>query len=789
MDPTDGKATDPERRASVRTSRRISVQQDGGFDDDDDYALLALGISDGFRPQSVDTGDHGSVPQPFMARPDSQAVPQTLPQPLSPLPQSLPQPLPIAESTSSPSRLNRSSTSKPPRGRDSLTLRHDGAMGHISGPTHSRVSSASTQSPYIPSEMPYQGPSAPSHPYQMYSQNPRLARTLSVTTTSSTPTTRPESEYNGPRGPAHPYSMYPQNPFTDTSSQVAAASVPAIPVGFVNNTDPYQRRLGPEGEEIADIIGPDGHTEELPPYTRYPDEYYNRKIRDNQEVPPEGAAAAEASTPSAAAVASVTAVPVVPAATAATAALVVADPPVATTRAIPGAGGIGLAARDPEFDAASDAESPQSRNSTRSFTNESHHEVNTAAAPLSEKPQLNKFQRFAKRKACGVIPYWAICLTFTAVVIVIIIVGAVIGTLLGHRKGPHGGKPRPTSYQDSIPTLTITYDAIPIPTPTDLHALPTGIYSLPLNLDKSPNTCFNDTAQSSAWSCNIILEKEVQIQMSIGRNAPQLGDQGNYEIILITNTSFGAGNNALTYGTQPPVLEPAVGMELVNDTFDLDRGPAWFRMLPYNKTVVVPEDLLAGAVASNVRRDGGTYLPESENLQRRSLAPKPGDRPWICYWPGTFVEVFIYAEQNSSFAAQTFASTGVITTAPTATATATPTSMDPAATTTSTEDVGSFMPLASYPRAVKVKERRDYQSQPPYCVQVTVNPDNTTSPLMDIDDQPVTMYIIEEEPGPMPPPGEPWKAKRYMRDESNVWLSPRSYDGDMSACGCMWFSS
>ncbi|ROV88528.1 hypothetical protein VSDG_09343 [Cytospora chrysosperma] len=678
MDPTDGKATDPERRASVRTSRRISVQQDGGFDDDDDYALLALGISDGFRPQSVDTGDHGSVPQP---------------------------------------------------GIDVIAIA-------VEPFKHLEATTASTQSPYIPSEMPYQGPSAPSHPYQMYSQNPRLARTLSVTTTSSTPTTRPESEYNGPRGPAHPYSMYPQNPFTDTSSQVAAASVPAIPVGFVNNTDPYQRRLGPDGEEIADIIGPDGHTEELPPYTRYPDEYYNRKIRDNQGVPPEGAAAAEASTPSAAAVASVTAVPAVPAIPAAPAALVVADPPVATTRAIPGAGGLGLAARDPEFDAASDAESPQSRNSTRSFTNESHHEVNTAAAPLSEKPQLNKFQRFAKRKACGVIPYWAICLTVTAVVIVIIIVGAVIGTLLGHRKGPHGGKPRPTSYQDSIPTLTITYDATPIPTPTDLPALPTGIYSLPLNLDKSPNTCFNDTAQSSAWSCNIILEKEVQIQMSISRNAPQLGGVGNYDIILITNTSFGAGYNALTYGTQPPVLEPAVSMELVNDTFDLDRGPAWFRMLPYNKTVVVPEDLLAGAVASNVRRDGGAYLPESENLQRRDLAPQPGDRPWICYWPGTFVEVFIYAEQNSSFAAQTFASTG-----------------------------------------------------PPYCVQVTVNPDNSTSPLVDIHGQPVTMYIIEEEPGPMPPPGEPWKAKRYMRDESNPWLSPRSDDGDMSACGCMWFSS
>ena len=32
----------------------------------------------------------------------------------------------------------------------------------------------------------------------------------------------------------------------------------------------YQRRLRPDGEDADDLIGPDGHTEQLPPYTRYP---------------------------------------------------------------------------------------------------------------------------------------------------------------------------------------------------------------------------------------------------------------------------------------------------------------------------------------------------------------------------------------------------------------------------------------------------------------------------------------------------------------------------------------
>ncbi|KAK7747324.1 hypothetical protein SLS53_001577 [Cytospora paraplurivora] len=608
----------------------------------------------------------------------------------------------------------------------------------------------------------------------MYSQNTRLARTMSVATTSSTPTTRPESEYNGPRGPAHPYSMYPQNPFTDTSSAVDAPTVPIIPVGFVNNTDPYQRRLGPEGEEVADIIGPDGHTEELPPYTRYPDEYYNRKIRDNQQAQPEGSAVAAGAVAAASIGASpatavhtatvpAAAVPATVDSVVPTAAVAIEDPPVTTARAIPGAGGIGLAARDPEYDAASDTRSPQSRNSTRTSTNESHHEVNTAAAPLSEKPQLNRLQRFAKRKACGVIPYWAICLTVTAILVVMIIVGAVVGTLLSrHHKDPHDQEPAPST--------------------------------LPLNLDKSPNTCFNNTAQTSAWSCQLIFEEATQMQMSISRNTPQLGDEGNYDILLIVNSTLSGSYNPLSYGAQPPRIEPAIGLELVNDTFDLDRGPAWFRMLPYNKTVLVPEDLLSVTSSSKVRRNGGGFPPKIGDLQRKGAAAQTGDKPWLCTWPGTVVEVFIYAEQNSSYASQTIASTGVITSAPTATPTATSTSSGSDSIQTTTTDVSAYMPLASYPRAVKVKERRTPQSSSPYCVQVTVNDDNTsTTPVLNSEGQPVTIYIVENESESVGATSSQStsKARRHSRgiEDSKQRLYRRDDDGDMSACGCMWFSS
>lgn len=420
----------------MRTSRGVSLHQEGSnalplpldldldLDENDLYSMLALGggmVADGYRPgaaaPAAPTNDY-----------HNQYTPSPVPVARSVSPDSLRS---LSEAPSSPSppstpRPNRSSISKPPRGRDSFTLRHDGAMGHVgaAGPSMSRFSTASSESPYVVTDGPYQGPTAPSHSYQMYpQQSTRPARTLSIATTSTTPAARPESEYNGPRGPSHPYSMYPQNPVEETNPQ---PPVPAIPVGFngAGAADPYQRRLGPEGEEIAGIIGPDGHTEELPPYTRYPDEMYARKIRATEQPQEPAAGMVGASSAAAAPVAITTLANVAP--------------------SISGAGGIGLAARNPEFDAGSvnDATSPQSRHSSRSFTSESHHEINTAAATVSEKPQLNKYQRFARRKACGVVPYWSICLTVSAIVIVVIIIAAVIGTLLSHRhKPPSGSSP------------------------------------------------------------------------------------------------------------------------------------------------------------------------------------------------------------------------------------------------------------------------------------------------------------------------------------------------------------
>lgn len=68
--------------------------------------------------------------------------------------------------------------------------------------------------------------------------------------------------------------MYPQGVSEgDDDDEDNATSHPQanIPVGFPGRTSGYHRQQGPEGEE-QDIIGVDGHTEQLPPYSEYPED-------------------------------------------------------------------------------------------------------------------------------------------------------------------------------------------------------------------------------------------------------------------------------------------------------------------------------------------------------------------------------------------------------------------------------------------------------------------------------------------------------------------------------------
>jgi hypothetical protein len=407
MDPNNGKDSSNSRRSSTRRSRSLRLSTGSGVTDDD-YDLSAMMVADGFRPTdnatssstnpATNTNTHTepsvSSTESFSQQTESSKSSQA---PLAPR----------GSSEITPAIRNRpSSISKPHRNHDSLALRNDGTS--TADRSHVRNNhSLSSNSPVIRAESPYTGPSGPSHPYQMYPQ-----RTMSVATTSTAANAVvPEDRsYGAHQGPAHPYALYTQNTTSGESSN------PSIPVGFNGLGGSYQRQLGPDGEEAGDLVGPLGHMEELPPYTRYPDNAYVPK-------PTPQAPASPASPVS----------PVSPASPVSS-----VSEPVSPARDIPGAGGIGMATRDPEFSSTDDDLAlPRTRPSVRSNVSESsHHDINTAAIEVSEKPAVNKWQRRAKRKLCGIVPYWAICLLLVGLVLMGIIMGAVIGTMLSKSHEP-----------------------------------------------------------------------------------------------------------------------------------------------------------------------------------------------------------------------------------------------------------------------------------------------------------------------------------------------------------------
>ncbi|KAG0649563.1 hypothetical protein D0Z07_3566 [Hyphodiscus hymeniophilus] len=707
----DRRSTGIDRRASARHS----MANDGS--DDEDYDSAAMGISNGFRPSDITHNRTSSQTSPNHGRRTSNCHPyRDL--------QSVPIPPPRPSSISKPNY-------------DSFALRHDGATGPIaarhanvassSNSVPSRSSSVSTDIPFR-AESPYQGPSGPSHPYQMYPQESRLARTASIATTSTVPVQ--ERSYIGPSAPGFPYGMYPQNTVPELESLHDEQAATPIPAGFPGLNNNYQRRLGPDGEEIADIIGPDGHTEQLPPYSQYPEGRFARK------------------------------------------ACPVAQPLVAV-----GAGGIGLATRDPEFASREDVNSSDSRLSSRSLTVvDSGPQTNNDTPGISEKPTLKPWQRFAKRKVCGIVPAWALVLAASVLVIFCIVLGSVLAVLKSQHSHRHHNVGEVESGQSVVYTTTIlttTFDATPLSTtPTGVSALPTGVYGLPISSPATQQSgCLQNTAQSAAWSCQIALALPYQLNVTSIPGESPLSDN---EITL----NYGNNTmNFLSYGAQPPLLSKHQVMGLVVDSQSPERGPAWFFQAAYNKVVVLP-DLALQAPSNGKRQDEPRSSPSSYYMERKGTA-QPGQNPWICYWNGTFLETFIYVNQTSSWGARSSSSSSSSYT----------TSVSSATYSQSAQpSVWSDSLLTPYPKVIKVQERRvpsGYEAIPPYCIQHEVNSDGSVIPLLNSTGQPITVYLNETEPSSVSP----------ISDRSNLFERLEERDRHFrerdvtQSCGCVWIST
>ncbi|KAK1672913.1 hypothetical protein BDP55DRAFT_695713 [Colletotrichum godetiae] len=766
MDPFHDKAGN-ERRASLRMSARASLTTDTV--DDDDYDLAAMGISDGFRPTNV-SASHQPINSTTNHSTGSAVVSRD-----SPVPQRVTPPRP-------------SSISKPPRSHDPLALRHDGStsQSQSNGAPMSRVSSASTDSPIIRSESPYEGPSGPSFPYQMYPQ-----RTNSVATSNTARMS--ERSYAGPRGPTHPYTLYTQNTVTPDTNEGDN-----IPVGFAGRSDGYHRRIGPDGEEAADLIGPLGHTEELPPYTRYPEQAYTRKQPGEQQSStptvqsqqsPQREPEQQQSSPAQQ-----------PAVTVMT----------ATVPAIPaGAGGIGLATRNPEFESREDLRlASPSRTSSRTLNDEtaSQHEINTAAESYAEKGENatdHKWQKRAKKRLFGVVPYWAICLLAVGLVMMGIILGAVIGTFFAKHKKPPGKHQDDEPIPVVIPTATV--DVKPLATlPPDLPPMEIGTFGLPpLIASQAPSTCFNDTTQAQAWTCNIPFTSYV---MGVSRIANEL-PISDYTLKLTTfNDSDHDDNsriNMFSWGTQPPLIMDPLKMRLVNDTSEQGRGAAWFAQMTYNKTVVVPEDRFPGVTTTPRKQQpqskrGGSWdgpPPGMGEFSRKGVkGAQAGDRPWICTWPGTLLEVFVYPAQNNSYQRKP----STTTSRPPAAATFPPSTstqflvrglqtQSPQSSPIPT-DRPRRAPPPPYPQVIKFEERRVSldQTKNAYCRQVEVCDDGqNTVPVLDDQGQPIEVMIMENRQTVAIADS----SKRWIHEDS-LLVSPRdrpSRTSQLSDCGCIWW--
>lgn len=262
---------------------------------------------------------------------------------------------------------------------------------------HRSISSTSTFT--MPrTQSPYQGATGPSQPYGLYPQDIGISRTPSTATTSTV--RMPERIYTGPVGPTQPYSMYPQNTVPEDEVSPVDGITPA-PVGFPGLSQDYRRRFGPDGEEVADLVGPDGHTEQLPPYTRYPN-----------DLPPKDA------------------IPAVP-----PTALSAVSPvsPVAAQGNHPEASQDTLTAQDTLVAAQSNISEIRSPAVDDSSTELNQIPANAPAQPDESGNFKESITEKSKRRVCwDRLPIWAVVLLL---LVVGILIGSVIGGILGHKAG------------------------------------------------------------------------------------------------------------------------------------------------------------------------------------------------------------------------------------------------------------------------------------------------------------------------------------------------------------------
>lgn len=375
--------------------------------------------------------------------------------------------------------------------------------------------------------------------------------------------------------------------------------------------------------------------------------------------------------------------------------------------------------------------------------------------------------------------------------------------------------------------------------PPGLPALVEGPYSLPLMSPRFSNTCFKDTSQGRAWNCDAIM---AQLTMSIRRKSDST-DVTAYALDLNYNHSYTTDSNVYSYGVQPPSLTDQQ-MELVDDTFEPSRGPAWALALPYEKTVILPEQFLSYSDGDDQAQRRSMF---GFDFKRKGLA-QSGEKPWICTWPSTILEILIYPSQNNTYTYTPHpSSTGGPSSSPSPTSSsggghpderrreaigpfdfddydsrkeedyphtgseehtsssstvpsgsstslASPTSSTPnTASDTSSAERNYFSPppmppppFPPYPKIVKVEERREPEigAGSPTCRQIEVGEKGVEAlPVLDETGEPIVIQIEEIMEETSKKEMRPYYKRRYFGP--SMWQ--RDDGSELSDCGCIWW--
>ncbi|QDS75221.1 hypothetical protein FKW77_000271 [Venturia effusa] len=609
----------------------------------------------------------------------------------------------------------------------------------------------------------YRGPSGPSHPYDLFPQAGVPHHSL---LSNPSPSRLRPSLYT-PSQPAHPYALYQQNPFPvdDSESDIG----PAIPVGFPGRNGNFGRQIGPDGEDQG-IVGPDGHTEDLPPYSKYPDaRTVKPAFAATGSISPvdDGSNVGQSIPRAQDELASPIAAPESPRSLSQT------PTRLSAPRAIP------------------------SRSSSRDLQTRSHQ--SSGYSIKGEKAWRDKSWREKRRtRVCGGrLPVWALLVAISILIFIVILVGGVIGGLLAVGKS-----------QEEPPTVTVTstqsmFDASFIAAPTGLPQLPAGQYVFPLGIPQEQQTaCLTSGDQYSAWSCNVppkslwgeIVSPPTGYHLWKLYPAPPPPDEPPPRFNF-------------SYGAQPPKVRPNQRVFWVQDLAEPGRGPALHFQTTYDKLVILQEGQFGqGKRKRDVPQYGSgsptDYTPLGEHrpgespsvppphgggFHRKSMMLQTGDSPWFCYWNQTFIEGFIYVGQKStSSGGQSDAGTAAATptasgSMPTFGITASPAAPTDAPITVTPHQIRAAFaeldahlkrmaspsptptkdyvvpkgsgPPPKFPFVFKLTERRTPGSgqqagMAPYCQKMFVPAEGAPYPVHDDDGRPTVVHLNENDPSP-----------------------------------------